>query len=92
MFPRSYWEATVFQSIVTMTFVFFVFCGLFCQIFPESLPHALAASIGLSVTAGITAQSVPDLADYIVFDKARSVCGGGFPQAVLSPLERKPFP
>jgi len=58
MFPRSYWKATVSQSILTMIFVFVVFHGLFRRLFPANPMHALVAPVVLSVTAGTTAQSV----------------------------------
>ncbi|NIQ39847.1 MAG: hypothetical protein GTN81_14855 [Proteobacteria bacterium] len=57
-FPRSFWKATVFQSLMTMILVFIGFYGFLRRLFPGDLANVLAASVVLSVTAGTTAQSV----------------------------------
>lgn len=58
MFPRSYWLATLCQSIATMVLVFLVFHEILRRRFPGSPVHVLTASIALSAMAGPTAQSV----------------------------------
>jgi hypothetical protein len=58
MFPRTYWAATVFQSTITMIFVFLVFHVLLRRMFSENVSSLFAASVVLAVTAAITAQSV----------------------------------